>query len=105
MNEGGEDEFEGDPEDFWIALGEFLDNHQEDIGVVIRAHAENMRASLQQKGRITLAVFALLGVIIGVIAYLALQGVVGGESVAFLVGAIVGYLFSFMRRYIIGVEA
>ncbi len=103
MDEKDEELEEEGEEAFWQALKEFLEDHKEDIGDVIKAYASNMMASLRQKGWTTAGVFILLGGVIGVIAYLALLGIVSGETVAFLVGAIVGYLFSFMRRYILGV--
>ncbi len=101
---GEEEEFEEEgEEDFWQALKEFLEDHKEDIGEIFKAYASNMKASLRQKGWTTAGVFILLGGVIGVIAFLAVLRIVSGETVAFLVGAIVGYLFSFMRRYILGV--
>ncbi len=103
MDEEEEELEEEGEEAFWQALKEFLEDHKEDIGDVIKAYASNMKASLRQKGWTTAGVFILLGGVIGVIAFLALLGIVSGETVAFLVGAIVGYLFSFMRRYILGV--
>ncbi len=103
MDEEEEELEEEGEEAFWQALKEFLEDHKEDIGDVIKAYASNMKASLRQKGWTTAGVFILLGGVIGVIAFLAVLGIVSGETVAFLVGAIVGYLFSFMRRYILGV--
>jgi hypothetical protein len=71
-----------------------------------RLQAERLgRMSVGQKGRATYAVFVLLGGIVAAIASPALRGVVSGENVAFFAWAIVGYLFCFMRRDIIGVKA
>lgn len=106
MTVNHEDEEEEEAEEaFWLAAKQFLEDHKEDIGEIFKAYAENMKATVRQKGWTTIGVFLLLGGIIGTIAFLALRGIVSGETIAFLVGAIVGYLFSFMRRYIVGVGA
>ncbi len=96
MNENGEDE-EGE-EEFWIAANRFLTDHKKGIGELISVIAQNMRASVRQKGWTTLAVFILLAGIVFAVSFLALIGKVSGEAVAFLVGVTVGYLFTFLRR-------
>ena len=62
MNENGEDE-EGE-EAFWIAANHFLTDHKKGIGELISVIAQNMRASVRQKGWTTLAVFILLAGIV-----------------------------------------
>ncbi len=98
--EGSEEE---DEDAFGEMLKQFLEEHQEPIGEILRAYAHNMKATLRQKGWTTLGVFLLLGGIVLAVSLLAWQGIVTGEAVAFLVGAVVGYLFSFLRRFVWGI--
>ncbi len=65
MDEEEEELEEEGEEAFWQALKEFLEDHKEDIGDVIKAYASNMKASLRQKGWTTAGVFILLGGVIG----------------------------------------
>lgn len=103
MNENEGEEGEESEEAFWVAANRFLTDHKKGIGELISVVAQNMRASVKQKGWTTLAVFVLLAGIVFAVSFLALIGIVSGEAVAFLVGVIVGYLFSFLRRSIWGV--
>ncbi len=86
---------------FWVMLKQFLDTHQGSIGKVIEGWGRNIEHAERQRWWTTAGTFILLGGIIATISFLALLGIVTGEAVAFLVGAIIGYLFSFIRRFII----
>ncbi len=93
----------GEEDAFGEMLKQFLEEYKEPIGDIMRAYAHNMKATLRQKGWTTLGVFLLLGGIVLAVGLLAWQGIVTGEAVAFLVGAVVGYLFTFLRRFVWGI--
>ncbi len=101
MNENDKGD-EKSEEAFWLAANRFLTDHKEGVGDLISAFSQNMRSSVRQKGWTTLAVFVLLAGIVFAVSFLAFRGIVSGEAVAAIVGVIVGYLFSFLRRSIWG---
>ena len=100
-NEGENDE-NGD-EAFWRGLRDFFVAYKNDIGSIIRAIAKNVEEGPRLKFKAMISTFGLLAFIVLVLGYLTTQHVVSGDAFAFLVGAIVGYLFSFLRHYVLGV--
>jgi hypothetical protein len=52
--------------------------------------------------RITIPLYILLGVVFVTMAVLTFFGKVGGESMVFLAGAVVGYIISLLSEYISG---
>ena len=99
-----EDE-EPQDDEFIKALKEFFTAYRDDIGTIIRAYGKNIEQGPQMKFKGMLTIFGLLVVIIVTIAYLSITHIVSGDAVAFLIGSIVGYLFSFLRHYVVGVSA
>ncbi len=99
----GEEREEDEEDAFGEMLKQFLEEYREPIGEILRAYAHNMKATLRQKGWTTLGVFLLLVGMVAAISLLAWQRIVTGEAVAFVVGAVVGYLFSFLRRFVWGI--
>lgn len=104
MPRDAEDE---EPQDDEIAkaLKEFFTAYKDDIGTIIRAYGKNIEQGPKLKFKGMLAIFGLLVVIIATIGYLSILRIVSGDAVAFLIGSIVGYLFSFLRHYVVGVAA
>ena len=52
--------------------------------------------------RITIPLYILLGFVFIIMAFLTAYGKVGGESMVFLAGAVVGYIISLLSEYIGG---
>jgi len=52
--------------------------------------------------RITIPLYILLGIVFVTMAVLTFLGKVGGESMVFLAGAVVGYIISLLSEYISG---
>lgn len=101
MSRGDRDGEEG-ADEFIEVLRDFFTAYKNDIGTVIRAVARNIEQGTRMRLIGMLYTFALLGVIILVLTFLSLQHIVSGDAMAFLIGSIVGYLFSFLRRYVVG---
>lgn len=99
------DEADDTGQEFMIALREFFTAYKDDIGGLIRAFAKNIEEGPRTKFRGMLVVFAMLAFIVIILTVLAFEDIVSGESIVFLVGAIVGYLFSFLRHYVVGIGA
>ncbi len=104
MPRDAEDE-EPQDDEFIKALKEFFTAYKDDIGTIIRAYGKNIEQGPKLKFEGMLAIFGLLVVIIAAIGYLSILRIVSGDAVAFLIGSIVGYLFSFLRHYVVGVAA
>lgn len=100
-----DEEDESANDEFVKALKEFFTAYKDDIGTIIRAYGKNIEQGPQMKFKGMLTIFGLLVVIIITIAFLSLTHIVSGDAVAFLIGSIVGYLFSFLRHYVVGVAA
>jgi len=81
----------------------FLDDHREAISEIIKGIAVSVKESPKHKFRSMVAVFSLLGGIIIVISVLCVLGKISGEAVTFLIGTIIGYAFSFLHKYVIGI--
>ena len=81
----------------------FLDTHKEAISEIIGGIAILMKETPKHKFRSMMAVFSLLGGIIIVISVLCGVGKISGEAVTFLIGTIIGYAFSFLHKYVIGI--
>ena len=86
-------------DDDWDGLWIFLEDHKPEIGQIISAFAKNLEKGPGLKLRVMLAIFSLVAVIVLVLAWLTLDGVVSGDAFTFLIGSIVGYLFSFLKGY------
>jgi len=99
-----EDE-ESQDDEFIKALKEFFTAYKDDIGTIIRAYGKNIEQGRQMKFEGMLTIFGLLVVMIITIAYMGIMHIVSRDAVAFLIGSIVGYLFSFLRHYVVGVAA
>ena len=104
VEDGDGNEGEDEDDEFLKALKAFFAAYKDDIGGIIRAFAKNIEEGPQMKFKGMLTIFGLLVVIIITIAYLSIQHIVSGDAVAFLIGSIVGYLFSFLRHYVVGVS-
>src|SRR3989454_11459407 len=98
------EEEEPQDDEFIKALKEFFTAYKDDIGTIIRGYGKNIEQGPQMKFKGMLTIFGLLVVIIVTIAYLSIMRIVSGDAVAFLIGSIVGYLFSFLRHYVVGVS-
>ena len=85
-------------------LKEILHDYKGEIGSILRAFAKNVEKGPLFKLGTLIAGLLIIVVLIGVIAYLSILGIISGDAVAFLIGAIAGYLFSFLRQHIIGVS-
>jgi hypothetical protein len=104
MSVNDEDQMDDEGDEFMQAVREFFSAYKDDIGTIIRAYGKNVEQGPRMKFLAMLSIFALLAVIIGVLAYLSVLGIVSGDAVAFLIGSIVGYLFSFLRHYVVGLS-
>lgn len=82
----------------------FLDDHKEAISKIIGGIATVMTESPKHKFRSMIATFLLLGGIIAVLSALCWLGKISGEAVTFLMGTIIGYLFTFLHKYVIGIS-
>lgn len=102
--EGSEEEEGEDEEEFWKALKGFFLEYKVQIGSLITAFAKNVERGPLLKFGAMIASFILIIIIIGILAYLGIIGVISGDAVAFLMGTIVGYLFSFLRYHIISIQ-
>jgi hypothetical protein len=98
----GEEEMEDEGEDFMEALRDFFTTFRPEVGEIITAFAERMREGPKYKWKTTVGVFLLLAFIIAILAFLTFHEKVSGEGLAFLIGAIVGYLFTFLKQSVIG---
>lgn len=80
----------------------FLGDHKEAISEIIKGVSTSMVETPKHKFRSTLAIFTLLGIVILLSSVLCYVGKISGEAVTFLMGTIVGYLFTFLQKYVVG---
>lgn len=86
--------------------------YSEGIIYVLKAIADSIRhiaelvdkleKSWEIKRQISTRIFCILGLLIAFTSFLGWQGIISGDAIAFLFGAIIGYLFSFLHKYMIG---
>ena len=72
------------------------------IGDSIRHIDELVEKSWRIKRQISIQIFCILGVLIGVTSFLGWHRIIRGDAIGFLFGVIIGYLFGFLHKYIIG---
>lgn len=87
-----------------IDWNQFLTNHKEAISAIIKSISISMSEAPKLKFRSTISVFLLLVSIISILAALCYVGKVSGEALTFLMGTIVGYLFIFLQKYVVGIR-
>jgi len=85
-------------------LNKFLDEYKEPISELIKSFALSLKENPKHKFRSTIAVFSLLGGIVLILSVLCWFGKISGEAVTFLIGTIIGYLFTFLHKYVIGIS-
>ena len=92
-------------DDTWLmeSIKNFFKEYKDDIGSILRAWAKNIEKGPGYKFWTMVSGLLIVVFLISVVAYLSTLGIVSGDAVAFLIGAIAGYLFSFLRQHIFGV--
>lgn len=99
-------EEEGEEEEFDLnrALRDFFRSYKEEIGSIIMAFGKNIEEGPRLKLKAMYVTFLMLAFIIGVLAMLTYLELLSGEGLVFVCGTIVGYLFSFLKTYMVGVK-
>lgn len=82
---------------------EFFRDHREAISGFIKNISTLMTETRKQKFRSMLVVMILLGIVISISGVLCSYNKISGEAVTFLMGTIVGYLFTFLQKYVVGI--
>ncbi len=98
-SEEGEDG-EEDIDKLIKAAKEFFAAYRGDIGKIIQAFAASIRHGSYFKFAGTAISFGLLAFIILIVRDLGMSHVISGDSVTFMYGAVLGYLFTFLKKYI-----
>jgi len=93
---------EEDEDEFWKMAKELFVAYKDQIGKIIDAFAKNVERGPVLKFRTSVMTFALIILVILVVAYLGILHIISGDAVAFLVGSVIGYLFSFLKQHLIG---
>ncbi len=90
---------DGEEEDerFVDMLEGFLKRYEAQIGRAIDGWTKNMEKEPERKLRIVLAIVLLVAFSVFALAWLTLAGKVSGDAFAFLIGSVIGYLFSYLR--------
>lgn len=83
--------------------GDFLRDYKDPIGKILEGFASGITEAPRRKFHSLVSVFFMLGVIVAALVALSFFGKVSGDTVAFLFGSIVGYLFAFLQRYVVGI--
>ena len=78
----------------------FLDKYKEPIGKIIEAVAKGMETGPRYRLYSMSAFFLVLGFIVALIYQLTITGYLTSEGFSFLIGSIVGYIFSLINRYL-----
>jgi hypothetical protein len=55
---------------------------------------------IKKEKSLTLAMYIFLGFLISVLAFLVYEDKMNGETMAFLVGSVIGYLFALMKQHL-----
>ncbi len=96
MSRRSNDEDDGDDR-FFDILGDFLKQYKDQVGRAIDAWARNMEKEPVRRLWITLFTIVLVGFSVGMIGYLTLVGRISSDAFTFLIGSIIGYIFSYLR--------
>ncbi|MEM3648525.1 MAG: hypothetical protein QW506_05105 [Thermoproteota archaeon] len=82
----------------------FWELHHQDISNLISAITKWIewypKEISRQNLRVTVAFVILLGMIVIIMGILTFYGKVTGEAFIFLIGALVGYIFAFLHKYL-----
>ena len=66
------------------------------------AFAKNVERGPVLKFWTSVMTFGLIIIVLVIVAYLGILHIISGDAVAFLVGSVIGYLFSFLKQHLIG---
>jgi len=82
----------------------FWEIYKDEVGEIIKSVPDWVKYWQTEETRLrreTVLIFCvLLGMVIGIVGYLSSQRIVSGESMTFLAGAVVGYIFAFLQKYL-----
>lgn len=84
-------------------IGDFLQQYKEPIGKLIEALSKSVEETPRLKFRAMVSTFLVLVLLFGILSYLTFVGKVSSEAIVFFAGSIVGYLFAFLHKYVIGI--
>ena len=91
-----EDEFEED--ESMTVIAEFLQRHEKQIAMFLEAWAKNFERDPTRRLWVIFGVLALAGVTLILIGYLTVIGRVSSDAFTFLIGSVIGYLFSYLKN-------
>jgi len=97
-----DDEGDEDEDEFWKMAKEFFVAYKDQIGKIIGAFAKNVERGPVLKFWTSVMTFGLIIIVLVIVAYLGILHIISGDAVAFLVGSVIGYLFSFLKQHLIG---
>ncbi len=92
-----EDNSEEEEDEFVEFLMDFLKRHEKQIGNIMEVWARNMEREPGRRVRMVFGIISLVGLTVGLIGWLTLVGRVSGDAFTFLIGSIIGYIFSYLR--------
>ncbi len=94
-NENSEDEEE---EDAGVEIiSDFLKRHEKDISLAIQTWVKNFEKAATRRFWVIFGVFSLAALIIVLTGYLTFTGKLSSDAFTFLIGSIVGYMFSYLK--------
>ena len=83
---------------------EFAEDHKDAITQIIAGVAASVKEGPKYKLRSTIVAFILLAAVVSMVTGLCLYGRISGEALTFLMGTVIGYLFSFLKESVIGIR-
>ncbi len=78
-------------------IAEFLERHENQISLAIEAWIKNFEKASTRRLWVIFGVFPLAAIIVAITGYLTYTGKLSGDAFTFLIGSIVGYLFSYLK--------